>query len=62
MLCGDRFLFVVSHHFINLDFLKTGDGTKLSSQKLVSKMVFRFHLKNNYNSGSFVEWLCRSKR
>ena len=26
--CGDRFLSIVSHRMINLDFHITGDGTK----------------------------------
>ena len=31
ILCGERFLSVVSHHSITLDFFyKTGDGTKQS--------------------------------
>ena len=29
MLCGDRFLPEESHHMINLNLYKTGDGTKL---------------------------------
>ena len=28
ILCGSSFLSVVFHHMINLDFYKTGDGTK----------------------------------